>query len=492
MEKINKNILTAASIYGLILLTILGVIAYALLNKSSKDPHKTIVTDSEIHDPSTATNSKTHIAEDENMKATIKLGNDSICINNSTAYLLVSLKGKKINPIATSWRQPLNLSIIIDRSGSMQGEKLDNVKKALIDVSDLLSPGDFVSLIAYDDHERLVYSGDFNKENFISKVGQVTDGGGTNIEGGLRMGIDQLLEAHKLEKTRNFQSAHISRVLLLSDGQANVGISTPDGLANMVKGILPNDAQLATIGVGSDYNENLMTQVAIAGNGNYYYMRSPEEADEIFTKEFLNYTNVSAKNIKVEFGLSEIYKVERGIGYTLNNKSYFNPKDISVDKEVSYLFEIKPSNIPGLIDTNPGENFANINIEFSDPQTNQKHIMNIPVEVTHTTDKVNPLSDNEVYKEYMKSYRAEKMWEVDDKLNKVQNEEARKIIDDVIVNYNEASKRLPGEFDKDIAALKSKQDYLNSQGNSDIQYSPAGRDFKKLNQSESFDLQYNK
>jgi Ca-activated chloride channel family protein len=178
---------------------------------------------------------------------------------------------------------PLNISIVIDRSGSMAGDKINNAKKAAKYIVDQLSPEDYLSIVIYDGSvDVLQYATPvLNKYSIKSKIDGITDRGSTNLMGGALEGYAQV--------KRYYNASFINRVLLLSDGLANQGITDPNQIQQLVRQKNKLEGiSISTFGVGRDYNEDLMTSMAETGTGNYYFIDNAKEIAGIFKKELNN------------------------------------------------------------------------------------------------------------------------------------------------------------------------------------------------------------
>jgi len=436
------------------------------------------------HGTNYSISSKTYTFSKGGITANARLGSDMVYHQNGKNYLLITLKGDPIHlPIQES-RLPLNLSLVIDRSGSMSGTKLENVKTALYQISHMLNERDLVSIVIYDDSVDTIYNGQYNENRFLSAISEIDSRGSTYLEGGLKEGLKNI-NAHY------FLGGHyINKLILLSDGLANVGVSSPYELARLVQDYSEQEIHVSTIGIGADYDENLMTQVALAGRGNYYFMENGSDAEQILTQEFQGMVNTIAEDVKVEFNFDDQFILNRAVGYKLDNQLFFTPQNISSGKETSYLFEIQSKDLR-MLNTNKAS-IANLKITFNSIVSKSREEINIPVQVDITSNAINPLSDDRVYKEYMNANVAEKLWKVDEHLNNVQNSSAQTVMSELRNELNSANQRLPGVFDKELSNLKTKQDYLNKQGSADIKTSVSGRLFKKSNQAESYMRQYNK
>jgi Ca-activated chloride channel family protein len=196
--------------------------------------------------------------------------------------------GKKLK------RTPLNLAVVLDRSGSMTGAKIEKARQAAMGLVDQLAPGDLFSLIAYSDHaEVLVPAQELeDKETVKSRISHIRPGGSTALYAGVQLGATQI--------QRHLSGRRINRVILLSDGLANVGPSSPRDLRQLGHALSERGISVTTIGVGDDYNEDLMAGLAEASDANYYYVKDTERLPEIFAKELGGLVTVAAREVKIE------------------------------------------------------------------------------------------------------------------------------------------------------------------------------------------------
>jgi Ca-activated chloride channel family protein len=204
---------------------------------------------------------------------------------------------------------PLNISIVIDRSGSMAGDKINNAKKAAKYIVDQLSPEDYLSIVIYDGSvDVLQYATPvLNKYSIKSKIDGITDRGSTNLMGGALEGYAQV--------KRYYNASFINRVLLLSDGLANQGITDPNQIQQLVRQKNKLEGiSISTFGVGRDYNEDLMTSMAETGTGNYYFIDNANEIAGIFKKELNNLSEVMAQRAELKITIPEYVNIDRVYG----------------------------------------------------------------------------------------------------------------------------------------------------------------------------------
>ena len=189
----------------------------------------------------------------------------------------------------------VDIVLVLDRSGSMQGLKMQYAKKAILNLIDLLSPNDRLSLVSYSDDVRqhcgLVSLTNPHKRILRNMVHAIYAGGSTNLGGGLQTGIDTMMQERP--------GMRIRKVILISDGLANRGIVNPWELGRMASIALENDFSVATVGVGDSFNEQLMAHIADQGAGTYHYMENPDAFVAVFEHEFMKSRRVAATSLEV-------------------------------------------------------------------------------------------------------------------------------------------------------------------------------------------------
>jgi Ca-activated chloride channel family protein len=203
-------------------------------------------------------------------------------------------------------RTPLDIALVLDRSGSMAGAKLDAVKLSAAYLIRRLGTEDRVALITYDDEVELVTAlGAVEKEELLDLVDAIGSGGGTNLSGGWLKAVEALLAGPERSAPGDDHRAAIRRVLLLTDGQANVGIMDADTLVCMAGNAATDGITTTTIGFGDDFDEDLLTGIAAAGRGNAHYVADPDRTPGVFADEFQGLVSLVAQNVAVEIHPSD-------------------------------------------------------------------------------------------------------------------------------------------------------------------------------------------
>ena len=259
--------------------------------------------------------------------------------------------GIQAQDLAKKELPPANLVFLVDVSGSMdEPDKLPLVKKTLRILTEQLRPQDKVTLITYADGEALVLpptSGD-NKDEILRTINKLQAGGSTAGESALKMAYEQAQKAY----VKN----GINRILLATDGDFNVGVSSTDALKSMVAEKRKSGISLTTLGFGTgNYNEDMMEQIADAGDGNYSYIDNEKEAKKVLQHQLTSTLATVAQDVKiqVEFNPATV-KEYRLVGYTnrtLRNEDFNNDKvdagDIGSGHSVTAIYEIIPQGKQG-------------------------------------------------------------------------------------------------------------------------------------------------
>ena len=177
-------------------------------------------------------------------------------------------------------RPPINLGLVLDHSGSMAAaKKMEYAKEAASFAVSQLLPTDRVSVTAFDDQVTTVAPNApaTDKASLIARISKITAEGATALHAGWKEGVKQVED--------NFLTGGLNRVILLSDGQANEGVTDPDTIALEAKGAAARGVSTTTMGLGDDYNEDLMREMGEKADGNYYYIESPRQLADIFHTE---------------------------------------------------------------------------------------------------------------------------------------------------------------------------------------------------------------
>ncbi len=190
-------------------------------------------------------------------------------------------------------RRPLNLSLVIDRSGSMAGVPLKNAVRAAQALVEQLLPTDMLSVVVYDDQVQTILEPQLvtNKAAVSAALDQIRPGGTTNLSGGWLKGCEHALSGGGTDSVR--------RVLLLTDGQANAGVTDPQILTKTAQQKAEAGVVTTTLGFGTHFNEDLLIGMARASGGNFYFIQSYDDAADVFKIELDSLKSVAVQNLTV-------------------------------------------------------------------------------------------------------------------------------------------------------------------------------------------------
>jgi Ca-activated chloride channel family protein len=253
--------------------------------------------------------------------------NKILCGGNGNVALSLTMTADEILDSDKKGAPHVDLVIVLDRSGSMQGRKIQDAKRAVLSLLSNLSRGDRFALVSYSNgvrrHSNLLKATATNRMLLRSAINEISAGGGTNLGGGLQEGINVLLAARR--------NGNLGKIILVSDGLANQGITNPTALGNMASIAVQREFAISTAGVGNDFNEHLMTTIANRGTGNYYYLENPNTFAAVFQKEFQNTRTSVATSTEVRIPLTGGISLVDAAGYPVevkNNQAIFYPGDL--------------------------------------------------------------------------------------------------------------------------------------------------------------------
>jgi len=304
-----------------------------------------------------------------------------------TVRLMLAIKGQE-QP--GKKRRPLNLSLVLDRSGSMQGNKLSNVKEATRLLVNQLAKDDIFSLVIFDDKVKRLISpvkiGD--APDLQSVIGGIRTGGSTFLSGGYEAGC-ALADKNKGE-------GYVSRVMLLTDGLANVGIQDPSQLAAYAGKVQKEGITTTTIGVGDDYDESLLGRIAEHGGGGSYFIETPDDAPGVFAEELGCLQSLSATDCEVKFVTEEVVRFGQLNTYKVDEDGAYLVGDVYGGQKKTLVLELE---LPGM-DAAEEVQIGRFELSYRDTMKVQaeKDSITLPVtlSVIPTADFVGSVPDYEI------------------------------------------------------------------------------------------------
>ncbi|MDF3129230.1 VWA domain-containing protein [Kiritimatiellaeota bacterium B1221] len=249
-------------------------------------------------------------AEDQLIKCKVELDRGVLPADQKqTAVVKISLVADAAPKEAD--RPPVNLCIVMDRSGSMSGNKIEQARQAALEALSRLGSQDIFSLVMYgSDVTTLIPAGRVKDQRRAQElIRGIQTHGNTALFGGVSQGAAELRKAFG-----DHAEGMVHRMILLSDGLANKGPSSPEDLGRLGVSLQKEGISVSTIGVGNDYNEDLMTRLAQRSDGNTYFVENENDLARIFGQELGDVLNVVARNIRIQIECPENVKPLRSIG----------------------------------------------------------------------------------------------------------------------------------------------------------------------------------
>lgn len=280
-------------------------------------------------------------------------------------FLKVGLKGKEV----AEDRLAAHLTFLVDTSGSMQSEdKIELVKKSLKMLVNHLKPEDTVAITTYAGEVSLVLPPTqiTNKALILEAINGLESDGATAMEAGIDLAYKQALNALK--------PGSVNRVIICSDGDANIGETEPEELFKQIEGYVEQGITVSTIGFGmGNYKDAMMEQFANKGNGNYYYIDNLAQAKRVFVEQLTGTLQVIAKDVKVqvEFNPSTVSEY-RLVGYEnrdIADKDFRNDQvdagEIGAGHTVTAIYEVK-------LQKQPTKDLAVVRLRYKTPDANKE------------------------------------------------------------------------------------------------------------------------
>lgn len=290
------------------------------------------------------------------------------------AYVWVGLTGHATE--RDERRAPVNIAVVIDKSGSMSGRKIDKAREAAIMAIDRLNAEDIISVITYDSTVNVLVPATkaSNKQAIFRMVRNIKAGGRTALFAGASKGATELRKF--LGKER------VNRLVLLSDGLANVGPSSPTELGSLGASLIKECISVTTIGLGMGYNEDLMTQLAYKSDGSHYFAEDAEELADVFDSEFGRALSVVAQGLRIDIRCARGIRPVRVLG----RESQINGQDVLVfinhlyrEHQKAVVLEVE---VPAAPHDNSTRKIATIHVGYNNVTTRVAGALNRALDVT--------------------------------------------------------------------------------------------------------------
>lgn len=268
-------------------------------------------------------------------------------------------------------RPALNLGFVIDRSGSMGAEKkIEFARQAAVYAVQQLQMSDRISVTIFDNQVKTLITSTpaVEKSNIIRKIESIQPRGSTALHAGWLEGGVQV--------SQYLNPEHINRVILLSDGLANVGETNPDVIASDVHGLARRGVSTSTMGVGNDYGEDLLEAIARSGDGNYYYIESPQQLPNIFQTELQGLIatigHTVSLGIEPQSGV-EVVDVFNDLDKNLYNR--YQLPNLVLGNSIEVVLRLK---VPAITQAT---NFCSFRLAWNDPNQEQRQVQRVTLQL---------------------------------------------------------------------------------------------------------------
>ncbi|MEZ4224456.1 MAG: VWA domain-containing protein [Polyangiaceae bacterium] len=262
-----------------------------------KGPGLTTTADSALTAPiASPTDVQSQFQIDGPLQLSGRLGHGTLLVGKQAqSYLLTTVVAKA----GLASRQPLNLAVVLDRSGSMKGRRMDNALASARDMIRRLSDGDVLTIIAYDTTTDQLLPptriDGSSRERALSALANVQAKGDTCISCGIDAGMAALRQ----------NSGMVDRILLLSDGEPTSGIKDLAGFRTLAASARAMGCAVSSVGVDVEYNERVLSALALESNGTHYFAETPTDVANAFDKELATLSKTTAKDVEVRIRLQE-------------------------------------------------------------------------------------------------------------------------------------------------------------------------------------------
>ncbi|MBX3231952.1 MAG: von Willebrand factor type A domain-containing protein [Labilithrix sp.] len=253
--------------------------------------------------------------------------------------------GVQAKRVTAQERMPVHLVYLVDTSGSMSpADRLPLAKKSLALLTETLKPGDTVALCTYAGDTKVVLepTGVDDKQKILAAIASLGAGGGTAMSSGI--------DAAYALASRTLVKGHVNRIVVLSDGDANIGRSSHEEILKTIAQYKDKGITLSTVGFGSgNYKDTMMEQLADKGDGNYTYIDGEDEARKVFTEQVDGLLQVVARDVKIQVEYDpNVVKRYRLIGYEnrdIADKDFRNDKvdagEVGAGHSVTALYDVE-------------------------------------------------------------------------------------------------------------------------------------------------------
>lgn len=366
-------------------------------------------------------------------------------------YLRVGLEGLAAPEGGEGRRIPANVVLVIDKSGSMQGERIDQAKEAALMAVERLGERDVLGVVTYsDDASVLSPARPMRGADAIRQdIRRLRADGRTALYAGVAQGIRELKP--------HVDPYAVNRIILLSDGLANVGPSTPKELEALGVEAARENMTVTTIGLGLGYNEDLMTRLALASDGNHAFVEEPGDLVEIFNKEFGDVLSAVGSDVEIIIECPEGLRPMRALGREARIEGQKVRLGMSKvyggqEKYVVLELEVAKGRAAGI------QKAANVEVTFTDMVSKEKRGLRseAPLRFTANADEAKASIDGAVMEAVTRQIATENNEKAVSLRDSGKVEEAKKVLEENARYLDAQADTLPSAVAAPLRSLSKK------------------------------------
>jgi Ca-activated chloride channel family protein len=262
-------------------------------------------------------------------------------------------------------RTPVNVAFVIDRSGSMAGMRIAQAREAAIMAVKRLNADDIASVVIFDNQIETLVSAQkvTDHATFVDRILQVGTRGSTAIYGGVTQGASEV-RTHK-------DNRRLNRVVLLSDGRANVGPSNAEAFESLGRSLLAEGISVSTIGLGLGYNEDLMLKLARASDGNHAFASDAAALIPIFNREFNDVLSSCAQMVSIDVEMKPGIRIVRALsrdGKIEGQHATFRMNQVYQATEHYVLLEVEVDKTVAEVDADGNKELGRVRVAYTAPK----------------------------------------------------------------------------------------------------------------------------
>ena len=369
----------------------------------------------------------------------VRWGNNEISRFQREAVLQIGLTTAEVSE-RTDLR-PLNLALVIDKSGSMlDGDKMSRVKESLRTMVGKLRPNDIVSIVVFDNDAQVLFQANRvgNSYELRRAIDCIAPEGSTNLHAGLMLGYR--------EAKKNFRKDATNRVILLTDGIANVGTIDPKRIAAESSELNGQGIDLSTIGVGLELNNDLLRRLAKSGRGLYHFISDNQDIEKVFVNEVQSLISSVGRNVELSVEADANLQIEKIYGYAPRLRT--NGVSIGLDDMNNGLTQVVMMSFR-VKDATKNSNPVKVRLSYFDIKRGRtvEEVQEIALTSTKQ-ESCELLADVEVKKNYTIALLAQSLFEMTETAKRGKHLEAENLVNQSV---SDAYRRYPNMEDKDIS-----------------------------------------